>query len=71
MNVLISSAILALASIFLVDSINELRPHNERKKKQKRKTGQIKKGQTITRAKSSVFDLHMTDLRKGGISDAQ
>ena len=69
MSVLISSVILALAIIFLVDSINELRPHNVRKKKQK--TGQIKKKQPMSRVRNSVIDLRLTDLRKEGISYAQ
>ena len=62
MNILVSSTILSLAIILLADSIYKLRPH---KKKQKRKAGKSKE-QPVTRAKESVIDLTMTDLRRGG-----
>ena len=55
MNVLVSSTILAIAIILLADSIYKLRPHKKRRK--------VKKSQPMPRAKESVIDLHMTDLK--------
>ena len=60
MNILISSGLLALSIILLADSIYKLGPHNKRKK---RRTGRNKKEQPMPRAKESVIDLHMTDLK--------
>ena len=59
MNILVSSAILALAIILLADSIYRLKPH---KKHKKRKSAN--KTQPMTRVNRSVIDLRMTDLRK-------
>lgn len=68
MNVLCSCALLTIALLVLADSIYSLQPHG--KQKQKRKAGHIKKEQPMPRAKSSVVDLRMTDLRKGVQTDA-
>ena len=59
MNILVSSTILSLALILLADSIRQLRPHTKHKNRRP-----VSKPQPITRAKESVIDLRMTDLRK-------
>lgn len=63
MNILVSSTILSLAIILLADSIRQMRPH---KRSKKRKQNRSKKTQPMPRVRSSVIDLHMTDLRRGG-----
>jgi len=59
MNILVSSTILSLALILLADSIRQLRPRNNHKRRRP-----AKKSQPMTRAKESVIDLRMTDLRR-------
>lgn len=59
MNVLISSSLLSLALILLADSIRQLAPRNNHKKRRP-----AKKSQPTLRAQSPGVDLRMTDLRK-------